>query len=108
MEVDKKTGLGVQQIMEQDSGWGLPELTDRELACWILPELDYEAQLIAITDLLARSEETEKNNGANRATGPGSSRRPFERINTSWTSGSIHCTPRPTRTWPTVWQPLEC
>jgi hypothetical protein len=40
-----------EQILT-DGGLGSFEMSDRDMACAILPDLDYEAQLIAISDLL--------------------------------------------------------
>lgn len=43
-------------LWEQHAGLGVPEIGDRDMACAILPILDYEAQLIAISGLLERNE----------------------------------------------------
>jgi hypothetical protein len=43
----------------QDSGLGHFELSDRDSACGILPDLDYEAQLIAISALLRRNDQAD-------------------------------------------------
>ena len=39
----------------KDAGSGVPEVSNRELACLVLKELDYESQLNAISDLLGRN-----------------------------------------------------
>src|SRR2546430_12479329 len=41
----------------QDSGLGSFEMSNRDRACGILPDLDYEAQLIAISALLRRNDQ---------------------------------------------------
>ena len=41
----------------QDAGLGHVEMSDRDAACGILPDLDYEAQLIAISALLRRNDQ---------------------------------------------------
>jgi hypothetical protein len=40
------------EMLERDAGLGVPEISDREMACAVLPDLDYEAQLLAISGLL--------------------------------------------------------
>lgn len=40
-----------QQLLA-DSRFGLPEMSDRDMACAVLPDLDYEAQMVAISDVL--------------------------------------------------------
>ncbi len=42
----------LSQELLTDSGLGVPEISDRDMACAVLPDLDYEAQLIAISDVL--------------------------------------------------------
>jgi hypothetical protein len=42
----------LQQELLSDSRLGIPEISDRDMACTVLPDLDYEAQLIAISDVL--------------------------------------------------------
>jgi hypothetical protein len=37
-----------------ENNFGLPYMDDRDMACVILPDLDYEAQLVAIADILRR------------------------------------------------------
>lgn len=37
-----------------------PEFSDRDAACLVLPDLDYESQLAAIKDLLKRNKETDR------------------------------------------------
>jgi hypothetical protein len=44
--------------------FGLPEMNDRDMACVILPDLDYEAQLVAIADLLRRHKEEDEHTAA--------------------------------------------
>ncbi len=48
--------------MENDLG--LPHMDDRDMACIILPDLDYEAQLVAIADLLRRHKEEDARTAA--------------------------------------------
>ncbi len=43
---------------------GLPHMDDRDMACIILPDLDYEAQLVAIEDLLRRHKEEDERTAA--------------------------------------------
>jgi len=44
-------GNPIQRLSELGS-FGIPELSDRDLACALLPDLDYEAQLLAVRNLL--------------------------------------------------------
>ncbi len=44
-------------MLVQDAGLGHVEMSDRDAACEILPDLDYEAQLIAISALLRRNDQ---------------------------------------------------
>jgi hypothetical protein len=46
-------------MMLRDSGLGSIEMSDRDRACGILPDLDYEAQLIAISALLRRNDQVD-------------------------------------------------
>jgi hypothetical protein len=48
------------EMFERDVGPGSIEMTDREMACSILPSLDYEKQLVAISSLLNRNHEAKK------------------------------------------------
>jgi hypothetical protein len=48
--------------MENDSG--LRHMDDRDMACVILPDLDYEAQLVAIADLLRRHKKEDEQTAA--------------------------------------------
>ncbi len=48
------------EMFRQDAGMGIPEMTDRDMACLILERLDYEQQLIAISGLLSRNDEADK------------------------------------------------
>jgi len=43
----------------RDAGMGIPEISNRDMAMVVLPNLDYEAQLIAISDLLRRHDEAD-------------------------------------------------
>src|ERR1035437_10895363 len=54
-----KMSQEMYDMMLQDSGLGSFEMSDRDMACGILPDLDYEAQLIAISALLRRNDETD-------------------------------------------------
>ena len=38
---------------------GLPPLSNRDMVCMVLPQLDYDAQLMAVSQLLRRNRETE-------------------------------------------------
>jgi hypothetical protein len=40
--------------------FGLPELSDRDFACVLLPDLDYDAQLIAVHNLLRRHKDSDQ------------------------------------------------
>jgi hypothetical protein len=42
----------LRQELLTDSRLGVPEMSDRDMACLVLPDLDYEAQLVAISDVL--------------------------------------------------------
>lgn len=44
----------------RDGGGGFGPSSDRDMACLVLKDLDYEAQLIAISDLLQRHKEAEE------------------------------------------------
>ena len=46
-------------MLERDAGLGHVEMSDRDSACGILPDLDYEAQLIAISALLRRNDQAD-------------------------------------------------
>ena len=41
--------------MMKDAGAGVHEMSDRDMACFILDRLNYESQLTAISDLLRRN-----------------------------------------------------
>ena len=44
-----------------DTQWtGIPEISDRDMACVVLPDLDYEAQLVAISDVLRQHDAVDK------------------------------------------------
>ena len=44
-----------------DTQWtGIPEISDRDMACEVLPDLDYEAQLVAISDVLRQHDAVDK------------------------------------------------
>jgi len=43
----------------KDARFDVPEVSDRDMACLVLPDLDYEAQLVAITDVLRRHGEVD-------------------------------------------------
>ncbi|HEX6749206.1 MAG TPA: hypothetical protein VF092_18055 [Longimicrobium sp.] len=47
-------------LIARDAGLGIPELEPRDYAVLLLPDLDYDAQLVAIRELLAGQAETEK------------------------------------------------
>jgi hypothetical protein len=49
----------LQKEILNDARMGVPEISDRDLACEVLPDLDYEAQLIAIADLLRQHGEAD-------------------------------------------------
>jgi hypothetical protein len=51
-----KMSQEMHDMILQDSGLGHFEMSDRDSACVILPDLDYEAQLIAISALLRRND----------------------------------------------------
>lgn len=46
-------------LFEEDAGMGLPYTTKRDMACMLLPGLDYEAQLTAIAALLSQHEDAD-------------------------------------------------
>lgn len=46
-------------MLVQDAGLGHVAMSDRDSACGILPDLDYEAQLIAISALLRRNDKAD-------------------------------------------------
>jgi len=50
----------IQKMLEQDAGAEPFQMSERDWAGAILPDLDYEAQLIAIKALLQRNEEADK------------------------------------------------
>jgi hypothetical protein len=54
-----KMSQEMYDMILQDSGLGSFEMSDRDSACGILPDLDYEAQLIAISALLRRNDEAD-------------------------------------------------
>lgn len=43
------------EMVRQDSGADISEMSDRDSACLILEAMDYEQQLIAISGLLKRN-----------------------------------------------------
>lgn len=47
-----------------EDSFGLPHVDDRDMACVILPDLDYEAQLVAIAGLLRRHKEEDERTAA--------------------------------------------
>jgi len=47
------------QELSATGGIDVPEVSDRDMACLILPDLDYEAQLVAIQDMLRRHKEVD-------------------------------------------------
>lgn len=47
-------------MFEQDAGQGIPEIDDRDAALVLLPELDFDAQLLAIRHLLRRHHEADQ------------------------------------------------
>jgi hypothetical protein len=51
---------GLMEMMIRDAGDGLPEMSDRDWAGFILERLDYEQQLIAISALLERNVAADK------------------------------------------------
>jgi hypothetical protein len=42
----------LRDVLPKDARFGMPEVSDRDMACMVLPDLDYEAQLAAISDVL--------------------------------------------------------
>ena len=54
-----KMSQEMYDMILQDSGLGHFEMSDRDSACGILPDLDYEAQLIAISALLRRNDQAD-------------------------------------------------
>jgi len=54
-----KMSQEMYDMILQDSGLGHFEMSDRGSACGILPDLDYEAQLIAISALLRRNDQAD-------------------------------------------------
>ncbi len=54
-----KMSQEMYDMILQDSGVGHFEMSDRDSACGILPDLDYEAQLIAISALLRRNDQAD-------------------------------------------------
>jgi hypothetical protein len=54
-----KMSQEMYDMVLQDSGLGHFEMSDRDSACGILPDLDYEAQLIAISALLRRNDQAD-------------------------------------------------
>jgi len=51
-------------VISVDDNFGLPHMDDRDMACVILPDLDYEAQLVAIADLLRRHKKDDEQTAA--------------------------------------------
>lgn len=56
--------LSLEELMAGDAGAGVPEIGDRDMASLILPDLDYESQLIAISDLLRQNQGADERNTA--------------------------------------------
>lgn len=54
-----KMSQEMYDLMLQHSGLGCFEMSDRDTACRILADLDYEAQLIAISALLRRNDQAD-------------------------------------------------
>jgi len=44
----------------KDTHIGVPEISDRDMVCAVLPDLDYEAQLVAIWEMLRQHNESDK------------------------------------------------
>jgi hypothetical protein len=51
-------------VISVEDNFGLPHMDDREMACVILPDLDYEAQLVAIADVLRRHNKEDEHTAA--------------------------------------------
>jgi hypothetical protein len=52
-----------QEMLElfiKHQGEGIPKINDRDMACYVLPYLDYESQLMAIRDLINLHKEADK------------------------------------------------
>ena len=49
----------LHEVILKDARFDVPEVSDRDMACLVLPDLDYEAQLVAITDVLRRHGEVD-------------------------------------------------
>ncbi len=47
-------------LFERDAGAGIPEISNRDAALVLLPDLDFDAQLLAIRHLLRRHHETDQ------------------------------------------------
>jgi len=60
MDDKTKTPPSLLEQFVRDAGAGIPEISNRDMAGVILPNLDYEAQLIAISGLLQRNDEADK------------------------------------------------
>jgi len=54
--MDQQNAKQMYEVLEEDAGMGLPLMTKRDMACMVLQDLDYEAQLIAISVLLSQHE----------------------------------------------------
>jgi hypothetical protein len=53
-------------VISVENNFGLQHMDDRDMACVILPDLDYEAQLVAIADLLRRHKKDDEQTAAQR------------------------------------------
>jgi hypothetical protein len=51
---------GLADLIARDAGMGIPDLKSRDYAVLLLPDLDYDAQLVAIRELLAGQGEAAK------------------------------------------------
>ena len=57
--MDKEPVVAYPNPLEVDDGLDAIVITNRDRACLVLPDLDYEAQLIAIKELLRRNEQAD-------------------------------------------------
>lgn len=57
MDTKRRLSESLQKEFFNDTGLGIPDFSDRDMAGFILPDLDYEAQLIAIATLLRLNDE---------------------------------------------------